>query len=93
MSYTREYIEKTLRQLTGIFYKHLQMVDLHTYNTEAKMMKMLREESGEDWETDYILDLSKNNKIEWVRGIDDPRPSDIYQKAMNARLTEVLCTK
>ena len=93
MSYTREYIEKTLRQLTGIFNKHLQMVDLHTYNTEAKMMEMLRQESGEDWETDYILDLSKNNKIEWVRCIDDPHPPDIYQKAMNARLTEVLCTK
>ena len=93
MSYTREYIEKTLRQLTGIFNKHLQMVDLHTYNTEAKMMEMLREESGEDWKTDYILDLSKNNNIVWVRGIDDPQPPDIYQKAMNARLTEVLCTK
>lgn len=93
MSYTREYIEKTLRKLTGIFHLHLEFMDLHTYNTEAKMMEMLRDESGEDWKTDYILDLSRNNKIAWTRGIDDPTPRDEYQKGMNGRLTEILCTK
>jgi len=93
MSYTEDYTKTTLRKLTAIFNKHLQMMDLHHYMTEEKMMEMLREESGEDWKTDYILDLSKNNKIVWVRGIDDPQPPDIYQKAMNARLTEILCAK
>jgi hypothetical protein len=83
----------TLLKLLGIFNLHLQMVDLHTYNTEEKMMKMLRGESGEDWKTDYILDLSRNNKIEWVRGIDDPTPHDEYQKSMNRALTNILCTK
>ena len=85
--------DKTLRQLLGIFNRHLQYMDLHTYNTEAKMMKMLRDESREDWKTDYILDLSRNNKIRWVRGMDDPRPEDEYQKSMNRALTNILCTK
>lgn len=92
MSYTEEYTKKTLRKLTAIFYKYLQMMTLHHYMTEAKMMKMLRQESGEDWKTEYILDLSKNNKIEWVRGIDDPTPRDEYQKGMNDTLTEILET-
>ena len=92
MSYTEEYTKKTLRKLTAIFNKYLQMMTLHHYMTEAKMMKMLRQESSEDWKTEYILDLSKNNKIEWVRGIDDPQPPDVYQKAMNDTLTEILQT-
>lgn len=92
MSYTEEYTKKTLRKLTAIFYKYLQMMTLHHYMTEAKMMKMLRQESGEDWKTEYILDLSKNNKIKWVRGIDDPTPQDEYQKGMNDTLTEILET-
>lgn len=92
MSYTEEYTKKTLRKLTAIFYKYLQMMTLHHYMTEAKMMKMLRQESGEDWKTEYILDLSKNNKIKWVRGIDDPTPRDEYQKGMNDTLTEILET-
>lgn len=93
MSYTREYIDQTLLQLKGIFNRHLEIMDLHLHDTEAKMMNMLREESGEDWKTDYILDLSRNNKIRWVRGIDDPTPPDTYQKGMNSRLTEILCAK
>lgn len=92
MSYTEEYTKKTLRKLKAIFYKYLQMMTLHHYMTEAKMMKMLRQESGEDWKTEYILDLSKNNKIKWVRGIDDPTPRDEYQKGMNDTLTEILET-
>jgi len=85
--------DKTLRQLQGIFNRHLVYMDLHTYNTEAKMMNMLRVESEEDWKTDYILDLSRNNKIRWVRGMDDPTPEDEYQKSMNRALTNILCTK
>ena len=90
MSYTREYIEKTLRKLTSILYIHLEMMDLHTYDTKEKMMKMLRNESGEDWKTDFILDLSRNNKITWIRAFNDPIPADEYQKGMNDRLTEIL---
>ena len=68
-------------------------MDLHTYNTEKKMMKMLRNESKEDWNTDYILNLAENNKIEWIRGIDDPQPMEEYQKSMNRALSRILCTK
>ena len=93
VGYTREYIEKTLLKLQGIFNKHLQMMDLHLHDTEEKMMNMLKEESGEDWTTDFILDLSRNNKIIWVRGIDDPTPDDVYQKGMKGRLTEILCNE
>ena len=92
MSYTREYIEQTLLHLQRILQRHLELMDLHTYNTEEKMMGMLRRDSGEDWKTEYILELSKNNKIKWVRGIDDPTPRDEYQKGMNDTLTEILET-
>jgi len=85
--------DKTLRQLTAIFHIHLELTDLHTYNTEEKMMKMLRNESKEDWKTDYILNLAENNKIEWIRGIDDPQPPDEYKKSMNQALTNILCKK
>ena len=90
MSYTREYIEQTKLNLQRIFYMHLLNQDLHKYNTEAKMMGMLRDESGEDWKTDFILDLSRNNKIVWVQGSSDPEPKDEFQKGMNGRLTEIL---
>lgn len=93
MSYTKEYTKTTLRQLTAIFHIHLEMMNLHTYNTEEKMMKMLRNESKEDWNTDYILNLAENNKIEWIRGIDDPQPMEEYQKSMNRALSRILCTK
>ena len=93
MSYTEEYTKTTLRQLTAIFNIHLEMMDLHTYNTEEKMMKMLRNESREDWKTDYILNLAKNNKIEWICGIDDPQPMEEYQKSMNRALSNILCKK
>ena len=93
MSYTREYIEQTLLNLQRILQTHLELMDLHLHNTEAKMMEMLRDESGEDWKTDFILDLSRNNKIVWVQGSNDPTPRDEYQKGMNDRLTEILSTK
>ena len=93
MSYTEEYTKTTLRQLTAIFYMHLNIMDLHTYDTEEKMMRMLRNESRENWNTDYILNLAENNKIEWIRGIDDPRPMEEYQKSMNRALSNVLCKK
>ena len=38
MSYTREYIEQTLLHLQRILQRHLELMDLHTYNTEEKMM-------------------------------------------------------
>jgi hypothetical protein len=93
MNYTEEYTKTTLRQLTAIFHIHLELIDLHTYNTEKKMMKMLRNESKEDWKTDYILNLAENNKIEWIRGIDDPQPMEEYQKSMNRALSNILSTK
>lgn len=93
MSYTREYIEQTLLKLQRILHTHLELIDLHLHNTEEKMMGMMRKESGDDWKTDFILDLSRNNKIVWVQGINDPTPPDEYQKDMNRVLSKILCTK
>ena len=91
--YTELYIEQTLKNLQRIFRQHLIIFDLHLYDTEEKMMNMLKKESGENWNTDYILDLSKNNKIKWVKGVSDTTDYETYQKGMNNRLSEILCTK
>ena len=85
-------IEKTLLHLQRIFYQHLLLSNLHLYDTKDKMMNMLRKESGENWDTDFILDLAKNNKIIWVRGSGDPIDPETYQKGMNGRLAEILST-
>lgn len=83
-------INQTLSQLQRIFYTHLFLCDLHLFNTKDKMMNMLRRESGKNWNSDFILELSRNYKIIWVQGSDDLTDSKTYQKSMNDSLTEIL---
>ena len=83
-------INQTISHLQRIFYTHLLICDLHLFNTKEKMMNMLRRESGENWDSDFILELSRNYKIIWVKGSDDPTDDKTYQKSMNDSLTEIL---
>ena len=85
--------EHILLELQRIFYIHLLTNDLYLYNNEKKMMDMLRSESGENWDTNTILNLAMDNKIIWIRGLGDPLDPDKYQKIMNDRLAEILKTK
>ena len=85
-------IEKTLLNLKRIFHQHLLLCNLHLYDTKDKMMDMLRKESGENLDTDFILDLAKNNKIIWVQGSGDNEDPEDFQKRMNGRLAEILST-
>ena len=93
MSHTEEYTKTTLRKLKVILYQHLELGNLHTYDTEEKMMRMLRQESRENWNTDYILNLAENNKIEWIKDYYDPRSMEDYNKSMNRSLSKILCRK
>ena len=43
-------------------------------------------------DTDFILDLAKNNKIIWVQGSGDNEDPEDFQKRMNGRLAEILST-
>ena len=74
VGYTREYIDKTLLKLKGIFNKHLQMMDLHLHDTEEKMMNMLKEESGEDWTTDFILEQAHITLHSCFRSVASRKP-------------------
>ena len=53
----------TLLELRRIFQAHLLAMDLHLHNNEKKIMDMLRNDSGKIWETNLILSLAQNNKI------------------------------
>ena len=84
--------QQILIELLHIFHTHLLAMDLHLYKIEKKMMDMLRKESGKDWSTNLILNLAESNKIEWIRGLNDPLDPEKYQKVMNHRLAEILRT-
>ena len=80
----------TLLELRQIFHTELLMMTLHHHNTREKMMNMLNTSGNPTWSAEYILKLATDNKIEWVKGQDDPTPYDTYQKEMNVRLAEIL---
>ena len=79
-------------KLQKIFNLHLELMDLHLYNTSEKMMKILRNEGDSNWTTEQILNWADNNKIPWIQGSDDDEDYDTYVKSMNARLAEILRT-
>ena len=83
---------KTTKQLQNIFHIHLLLMNLHLYNTNEKMMGMLRNEGNTNWTTEQILNLADNNKIQWVQGSDDPEDYDTYCLSMNAALSRILRT-
>ena len=83
----------TLLELRKIFHTELLMMTLHLHNTREKMMRMLNRNKAlykNEWTAEYILKLASDNKIDWVKGSDDPEPYDTYKKEMNARLAEIL---
>ena len=67
-------------------------MNLHLYNTNEKMMDMLRNEGNTNWTTEQILNLADNNKIQWVKGSDDPTDYDTYCHSMNTALSRILRT-
>ena len=82
--------QQTLKHLQRILHTHLLTCDLHLYNTQDKMMQMLRREGDENWSASLIFELAKNNKIMWPQGSSDPTDYNTYQHEMNARLAEIL---
>ena len=83
----------TLLELRKIFHTELLMMTLHHHNTREKMMRMLNRSKAlqkNEWTAEYILQLATDNKIEWVKGSDDPTPYDTYKKAMNDTLAHIL---
>jgi len=83
----------TLLELRKIFHTELLMMTLHLHNTREKMMRMLNGNKAlykNEWTAEYILQLATDNKIEWVKGSDDPTSYDTYKKAMNDTLAHIL---
>lgn len=83
----------TLLELRKIFHTELLMMTLHHHNTREKMMRMLNRSKAlqkNEWTAEYILQLATDNKIEWVKGSDDPTSYDTYKKAMNDTLAHIL---
>ena len=83
----------TLLELKKILHMEMLMMTLHHHNTREKMMRMLNRNKAlykNEWTVEYILKLASDNKIDWVKGSDDPEPYDTYKKEMNARLAEIL---
>lgn len=82
--------EQTLKTLRRIFHEQMSLMELHNYNTKEKMINMLNTMDNNEWTAEYISKLAIDNKIDWVHGLDDPCPYDIYKKQMNTRLAEIL---
>ena len=83
----------TLLELKKILHMEMLNMTLHLHNTREKMMRMLNRNKAlykNEWTAEYILKLASDNKIDWVKGSDDPEPYDTYKKEMNARLAEIL---
>ena len=83
----------TLLELKKIFHTEMLMMTLHLHNTREKMMRMLNGNKAlykNEWTAEYILQLATDNKIEWVKGSDDPTSYDTYKKAMNDTLAHIL---
>ena len=85
--------KKTLLELKKIFHTELLMMTLHYHNTREKMMRMLNRSKAlhkNEWTAEYILQLATDNKIEWVKGSDDPTPYEKYKEEMNRALAKIL---
>jgi uncharacterized protein YjgD (DUF1641 family) len=82
--------EKMLRILGKIFHKQLLLGTLHYHNTREKMMNMINQNLIFKCTAEQILKVATDNKINWVKGSNDPTPYDTYKKEMNNRLAEIL---
>ena len=85
--------EKILHALQGVFHMSLLMGVLPRLDTREKMMDMLNTMGSKEWTVEQILKLALDNKIKWVKGMDDAADNETYQKKMNARLAEILGEK
>ena len=89
----KETKKNTLLELKKIFHTELLMMTLHHHNTREKMMRMLNRSKAlqkNEWTAEYILQLATDNKIDWVKGSDDPTPYEKYKEGMNQALAKIL---
>ena len=82
--------KKTCLQLQNMFHMALLMGFLHNFNTKDKMMDYLNTRGDKEWTSDYIWTLADMNKINWVKGSDDPTPYEKYKEKMNQALAKIL---
>ena len=82
--------KKTCLQLQNLFHMAMLMGFLHLLKTKEKMMDYLNTRGDKEWTSDYIWTLADMNKINWVKGSDDPRPYEKYKEEMNQALAKIL---
>ena len=82
--------KKTCLQLQHLFHMAMLMGTLPYLKTKEKMMNYLNRSGDPDWTAGYIWSLADSNKIDWVKGYDDPTPYEKYKKDMNQALAKYL---
>ena len=82
--------KKTCLQLQNLFHMAMLMGFLHLLKTKEKMMDYLNTRGDKEWTSDYIWTLADMNKIDWVKGSDDPRSYEKYKEEMNQALAKIL---
>tara|TARA_B100000575_G_scaffold48614_1_gene35625 strand:- start:18702 stop:19085 length:384 start_codon:yes stop_codon:yes gene_type:complete len=82
--------KKTCLQLQKLFHMAMLMGFLHLLKTKEKMMDYLNTRGDKEWTSDYIWTLADMNKINWVKGYDDPTPYEKYKEEMNQALAKIL---
>ena len=82
--------KKTCLQLQNLFHMAMQLDFLHLLKTKEKMMDYLNTRGDKEWTSDYIWTLADMNKINWVKGYDDPTPYEKYKEKMNQALAKIL---
>tara|TARA_B000000565_G_C23538012_1_gene282526 strand:- start:160 stop:546 length:387 start_codon:yes stop_codon:yes gene_type:complete len=82
--------KKTCLQLQNLFHMAMLMGFLHLLKTKEKMMDYLNTRGDKEWTSDYIWTLADMNKINWVKGSDDPTPYEKYKEKMNQALAKIL---
>jgi len=82
--------KKTCLQLQNLFHMAMLMGFLHLLKTKEKMMDYLNTRGDKEWTSDYIWTLADMNKINWVKGSDDPTPYEKYKEKMNQALEKIL---
>ena len=82
--------KKTCLQLQNLFHMAMLTGFLHLLKTKEKMMDYLNTRGDKEWTSDYIWTLADMNKINWVKGSDDPTPYEKYKEKMNQALAKIL---
>ena len=79
--------KKTCLQLQNLFHMAMLTGFLHLLKTKEKMMDYLNTRGDKEWTSDYIWTLADMNKINWVKGYDDPDRKPLYELYELFRLT------